>query len=86
MKSLRTNAHRKLVDSLRDCRISASMTQQRLAEELRVPQSWVSKIETGERKIDVIEFITWMKACGSTDQIDNLISDLIPDAGHQSNR
>jgi transcriptional regulator with XRE-family HTH domain len=38
------------------------MTQQQLADRLGKPQSFISKYEGGERRIDVIEFITIAEA------------------------
>lgn len=35
------------------------MTQQQLAERLGRPQSYVSKVENGERRLDVVEFVEW---------------------------
>jgi transcriptional regulator with XRE-family HTH domain len=39
--------------------------QQVLAERLRRPQSFVAKYEGGERRLDVIEFITISRALGA---------------------
>jgi transcriptional regulator with XRE-family HTH domain len=41
---------------LRDARIAAGLTQVDLAKRLSVPQSFVSKYESGERRLDVLEF------------------------------
>jgi transcriptional regulator with XRE-family HTH domain len=38
-------------------REKVGMTQQQLADRLGKPQSFISKYEGGERRIDVIEFI-----------------------------
>ncbi|MCK9418765.1 MAG: helix-turn-helix transcriptional regulator [Nitrospirae bacterium] len=40
---------------LKDLREAKQLTQAQLARKLSVPQSFVSKYETGERRIDVIE-------------------------------
>ncbi len=37
-------------------------TQQALAERLDVPQSFISKIETGERRLDLLELRTVCQA------------------------
>ena len=38
-------------------RKSRSLTQSELAERLRKPQSFVSKYESGERRLDVVELL-----------------------------
>ncbi len=43
-------------------RKDAGITQQSLAERLNKPQSFVSKYESGERRLDVIEFLDVAKA------------------------
>ncbi|HAW54578.1 MAG TPA: XRE family transcriptional regulator [Hyphomonas sp.] len=77
-KTLRTAAHRKLVQELRTARREAGLSQQQVAELLGVPQSYVAKIELGERRIDVIEFLqlvaaidaSWLEILGRVDSAD----------------
>jgi transcriptional regulator with XRE-family HTH domain len=45
----------KLQALLRRCRIEAGLRQVDLAERLGLPQSFVSKYESGERRLDAIE-------------------------------
>ena len=45
-------------------RNAAGMTQAELAERLRRPQSFVSKYERGERRLDIVEFIEVASALG----------------------
>ncbi len=43
-------------------RLDASITQSVLAQQLNRPQSYVSKYESGERRLDVIEFLEVLEA------------------------
>lgn len=42
---------------LTEARIATGLTQQAVADKLGRPQSFIGKIESGARNIDVIEFI-----------------------------
>ena len=57
MKSLRYPAHVRLLELLVAAREKAGLTQQQLADRLGKPQSFISKYEGGERRIDVVEFV-----------------------------
>jgi transcriptional regulator with XRE-family HTH domain len=48
-------AYLELRQILKDLREAKHLTQAQLARKLSVPQSFVSKYETGERRLDVIE-------------------------------
>jgi transcriptional regulator with XRE-family HTH domain len=63
-KSTHTPEYEALRSKLRATRESAGLSQRRLAARLKVPHSWVAKIESGERRIDLVEFAWFMSACG----------------------
>ena len=52
-----------LQQHLRQVRKAAKMTQVELAEKLEKPQSYISKIESGDRGVSVIEARAYCKAC-----------------------
>lgn len=56
-KSLRTKAHRSLLAVLVASRREAGLTQRQLADRLGKPSSYISKIELGERRLDLVEFV-----------------------------
>jgi transcriptional regulator with XRE-family HTH domain len=61
-KTLRTAAHRALIAILVASRREAGFTQRQLAERLKRPQSYVAKIEAGERRVDLVELVAIAKA------------------------
>ena len=61
-KSLHTTAWNQLLTHLVEIRLASSLTQQDLAERIERTQSFVSKIERGERRLDVLEFCQWVRA------------------------
>lgn len=65
-KSLRSQAHEVLIRELKGARLKADMSQQQVADRLDVPQSFVSKVESGERRIDVVEFLKFVEAVGGS--------------------
>ncbi len=53
----RAPAYEALRERFVEARKSAGFTQQRLADRIGKPQSFIAKIENGERYLDVIEFV-----------------------------
>lgn len=53
-----------LLELLKAIRSEAGLKQAELAERLGVPQSFVSKYETGERRLDLLEVHRVCKASG----------------------
>ncbi|MSR57634.1 MAG: XRE family transcriptional regulator [Planctomycetaceae bacterium] len=54
-KSIFTSAQENLQELLRQIRLGAGLRQSDLAEKLGQPQSFVSKYESGERRLDLLE-------------------------------
>ncbi len=64
MKSVFTAEYEEFLYSLISARKTVGMTQQEVADRLGKPQSFVSKYERRERRLDVVEFVTIAKAIG----------------------
>jgi transcriptional regulator with XRE-family HTH domain len=62
--SIGTSEHKRLVALLRQIRIDAGLTQVDLAKKLREPQAFVSRYETGERRLDLLELREVCRAVG----------------------
>ena len=60
----RSPRHQVLQALLTQSRIAAGLTQVELAARLQRPQSFVSKYEGGERRLDVVEFVEVTQAIG----------------------
>ncbi|RJP15997.1 MAG: XRE family transcriptional regulator [Candidatus Abyssobacteria bacterium SURF_5] len=61
-KSPFTNKYNKFRKLLIEARKKSGLTQKEVAEKLSRPQSFVSKYERGERRLDVVEFLEIAKA------------------------
>lgn len=74
MKSVFTKEYGQFLEKLIEARKAENLSQQELADKLGRPQSFVSKYERGERRLDVIEFLHVARALGlsATDIISKL--------------
>ncbi|HCK85250.1 MAG TPA: XRE family transcriptional regulator [Hyphomonadaceae bacterium] len=64
-KSVFTDAYASLLEALVALRKKKGMTQVELSKRLGKPQPFISYIERGERRIDVIEFYAITRALGA---------------------
>lgn len=53
-----------LQDALKQIRLDAQLKQSELAVRLKKPQSYVSKYESGERRLDLLEVRDICSVCG----------------------
>ena len=54
-KSVYSKEYKAIIGRLKTVRIEADLSQQVVADKLGKPQSYISKIESGERRLDVAE-------------------------------
>lgn len=64
MKSIRNPQYLEFISRLRSMRKKLNVSQIELAKKLSKPQSYISKVETGERRIDLIESLEICTALG----------------------
>lgn len=55
MSSIYSREYKKFLVRLRQARLDSGLTQAEVAARLKRPQSFVSKCESGERRVDVVE-------------------------------
>lgn len=60
-KSIFTKDHKIIIKKLKQARFEIGLDQKEVAYKLRKTQSYVSKIESGQRRIDVIQLKSFAK-------------------------
>ena len=63
-KSIHSASYKVLLELLVRAREGRALTQTELAARLQTTQSSISKIERGERRLDVVELHGWCEALG----------------------
>lgn len=64
MSTIHDQRYIKLIEQLIAARKGAGITQDALAEALQTEQSTISKVESFDRRIDIIELYDWLSAIG----------------------
>jgi len=54
-KSIYSKDYRNVIEKLKKARLAARLKQEDVALKLKRPQSYISKIERGERRLDIAE-------------------------------
>lgn len=65
MKMNKTEKGRALLKWLREAREEKGMTMRDVAHVLKLPHSWVGKVESGDRRLDIIEFAKYCQIIGA---------------------
>jgi transcriptional regulator with XRE-family HTH domain len=63
-RTLRSARHEALIALLIEKRREAGLTQAQVAKRLKRYQSYVATVESGQRRIDVVEFLDFADAIG----------------------
>ena len=53
--SIYSKDYKEIIERLKKARLESGLAQQEVADKLSKPQSYISKIESGERRLDVAE-------------------------------
>ena len=79
MSSVRTSRYQRFLKRLQTARHEAGLTQTQVAKNFGRPQSFVSKCESGERRIDVFELEDFANIYGKP--LTYFVADTDDDAG-----
>lgn len=61
-KSIHSSEYERFLALLRKTRVQSGLTQEDIASKLNATQSFVSKCERGERRLDLVELAAWCAA------------------------
>ena len=63
-KSIHTKEHADFTERLRSARLEKGLTQVQVAKRFKRPQSYISNIESGQQRVDVVELQKFAKMYG----------------------
>ena len=66
LKSIHRPHHRLVCAQLRAAREAAGWTQVQFAKRLKTTQAWVSSVETGITRLDLVQVWEWCRACNAS--------------------
>ncbi len=62
----KSSRHDKFAAWVTETREAMGMSQSQLARRLGKSQGWIARTETGERRMDIVEFIEFAEALGAS--------------------
>ncbi|OGI32692.1 MAG: hypothetical protein A2420_00865 [Candidatus Moranbacteria bacterium RIFOXYC1_FULL_44_13] len=54
-KTIKTKEYAKFIEKLRKARLEAGLKQIEVAKKVKRPQSYISRVESGEYRLDILE-------------------------------
>ncbi|MDD4477317.1 MAG: helix-turn-helix transcriptional regulator [Patescibacteria group bacterium] len=60
-KTIRTSEYKQVVERLKQARLDVGLTQKEVSDKIKKPQSYVSKVEAGEQRLDILELKLFAK-------------------------
>lgn len=63
-KTITSDKYLSLITWLKNCRLEQNITMRDLALKIDEPHSFVGKVETAERRLDIYEYVIYCKALG----------------------
>lgn len=81
-KSIFSHRYALLRQLLRDRRKKAGLTQAEVADRLDEPQSYISKVESGERRLDLVQLHSFCEAMGIA--LRDIVDEYIRQTGRKS--
>ena len=63
-KTIYSRDYDRLREWLREQRTEKGLTMREVAKKIDVIHSWIGKVEQGERRLDVVEYVRYCKALG----------------------
>ena len=64
LRNVHSEPYKAFLKRLKESRLKAKLNQAEVAKRLGKPQSYVSKCESGERRMDVVEVAQYAKVVG----------------------
>ncbi|KPD11054.1 helix-turn-helix domain-containing protein [Phaeobacter sp. 11ANDIMAR09] len=82
-KTIRSSGHEALREALIAARKEAGLTQADLAKRLKCHQSLIARLESGQRRIDVVEMVVLARAInvGASDLL--AVAEMATDSNHR---
>ena len=65
-KTIKTKEYARFIEKLRKARLEAGLKQIDVAKKLKRPQSYISRVESGEYRLDILEVKRFAKIYGKS--------------------